>query len=295
MIDKGYFVTKNGIVYAENWFDNCAGDKDLFCEGLHVFSANRDTRSFGDGENISSMGSLFRCLLSENQYDIKKLAKQIDLCNLKDYLSEDYEGAELKDIPDGELTDAIESWSSDSDIPAFVFSDKSLFAEGFGTYCVPISVRNYSCAGDYFYDEMSSDCETEPDEVFWIDRKTFEEWGVKEEDRWDALEASRKAFEQWANGKVYGMTYRQWLEDKQCWTDEDSVGGFLGDEYYDLEKLLAEEFKEIRKADGLNDANEQTGFSAFNPDLNDGVLFERARAQKEFEKRQPLLFQSSGE
>ena len=84
------------------------------------------------------------------------------------------------------------------------------------------------------------------------------------------------------------------LKDKQCWTDEESVGGFLGDKYYNLEKLLAEEFKEIRKADGLDDANEKTGFDAFDPDLNDGVLFERAWAQKRFEKQQPLLFQSSG-
>ena len=61
-----------------------------------------------------------------------------------------------------------------------------------------ISIRNYSSAGDYFYDKMSDTSENTPDEVFWIDRKTFEEWGTPENRRDKVFDDMRKTFEDWA-------------------------------------------------------------------------------------------------
>ena len=128
-----------------------------------------------------------------------------------------------------------------------------------------ISIRNYSSAGDYFYDKMSDTSENTPDEVFWIDRKTFEEWGTPEDRHDKVFDDMRKTFEDWANGRVYGVSYQEWQEDKLCWTDEEHIGGFLGDTFYSLEKILAKALCPVEAVNNLSDANEKTGCHAFDP------------------------------
>ena len=287
MIEQGYFITKDGnVVHAENWYDECSSGYEF--EGLHIYSNNRDLCSHGQGKNISSLDSLFRCLLSENQFNIKKLAERIG-DDLKDSLDAEYRNKAIKNLDEDVLKEAIYEWSTCVDIPGYVFTDKSLFAENFPTYYMTISIRNYSSAGDYFYDKMSDTSDDVPDEVFWIDRKTFEEWGTPEDRRDEVFDDMRKTFEDWANGRVYGVSYQEWQEDKLCWADEEHVGGFLGDSFYSLEKILADALCPVEAADNLEDANEKTGCHAFDPSLNDGVLYERARVQAELDK-QPKLF-----
>lgn len=288
MIEQGYFITKDGkIVHAENWYDECSSSYEF--EGLHIYSNNRDLCSHGQGKNISSLDSLFRCLLSENQFNIKKLAERIgnDLMEFVPEFSEQV--MPLLDYSEDVLKDTIEKWAEYNDIPGYVFTDKSLFAENFPTYYMTISIRNYSSAGDYFYDKMSDTSDDVPDEVFWIDRKTFEEWGTPEDRRDEVFDDMRKTFEDWANGRVYGVSYQEWQEDKLCWADEEHVGGFLGDSFYSLEKILADALCPVEAVDNLKDANEKTGCHAFDPNLNEGVLYERARVQAELDK-QPKLF-----
>lgn len=287
MIEQGYFITKDGkIVHAENWYDECSSNYEL--DGMHVYSNNRDLCSHGQGKNISSIDSLFRCLISENQFNIKKLAERIG-DDLKDALYGEYKDKAIKDLDEDVLKEALYDWSTCTDIPGYVFTDKSLFAENFPTYYMTISIRNYSCAGDYFYDKMSDTSEDTPDEVFWIDRKTFEEWGTPEDRRDEVFDDMRKTFEDWANGRVYGVSYQEWQEDKLCWADEEHVGNFLGDSYYSLEKILADALCPVEAVDSLKDANEKTGCHAFDPSFNEGVLYERKRVQEELEK-QPKLF-----
>ena len=287
MIEQGYFITKNGkIVHAENWYDWRSSNYEL--DGMHVYSNNRDLCSHGQGKNISSIDSLFRCLISENQFNIKKLAERIG-DDLKDALYGEDKDKAIKDLDEDVLKEALYDWSTCVDIPGYVFTDKSLFAENFPTYCMTISIRNYSSAGDYFYDKMSDTSEDTPDEVFWIDRKTFEEWGTPEDRRDEVFDDMRKTFEDWANGRVYGVSYQEWQEDKVCWADEEHVGNFLGDSYYSLEKILADALCPVEAVDNLKDANEKTGCHAFDPSLNEGVLYERKRIQEELEK-QPKLF-----
>ena len=289
MIEQGYFITKDGnIVHAENWYDECADDMEFFCEGLHIYSNNRGTRSYGQGKNISSLGSLFHCLLSEGQFNIKKLAECIG-DDLKDSLDAEYKSKAIKNLDEDVLKEAIYEWSTCVDIPGYVFTDKSLFTENFPTYYMTISIRNYSSAGVYFYDKMSNTSDGVPDEVFWIDRKTFEEWGTPEDRRDEVFDDMRKTFEDWANGRVYGVSYQEWQEDKLCWADEEHVGGFIGESFYSLEKILADALCLVEAADNLKDANEKTGCHAFDPRLNDGVLYERTRVQAELDK-QPKLF-----
>ena len=289
MIEQGYFITKDGkIVHAENWYDECMNDMEFFCEGLHIYSNNRDLCSYGQGKNISSLGSLFRCLLSENQFNIKKLAERIG-DGLKDSLDSEYRNKAIKNLDEDILKEAIYEWSTCVDIPGYVFTDKSLFAENFPTYYMTISIRNYSSAGDYFYDKMPDTSENTPDEVFWIDRKTFEEWGTPENRRDKVFDDMRKTFEDWANGQVYGVSYQEWQEDKLCWADEEHVAGFLGDTFYSLEKILAEALCPVEAVNNLSDANEKTGCHAFDPSLNEGVLYERACIQAKLDK-QPKLF-----
>lgn len=287
MIEQGYFITKDGnVVHAENWYDECSSSYEF--EGLHIYSNNRDLCSHGQGKNISSLDSLFRCLLSENQFNIKKLAERIG-DDLKDSLDAEYRNKAIKNLDEDVLKEAIYEWSTCVDIPGYVFTDKSLFAENFPTYYMTISIRNYSSAGDYFYDKMSDTSDDVPDEVFWIDRKTFEEWGTPEDRRDEVFDDMRKTFEDWANGRVYGVSYQEWQEDKLCWADEEHVGGFIGESFYSLEKILADALCPVETADNLKDANEKTGCHAFDPSLNDGVLYERARVQAELDK-QPKLF-----
>lgn len=288
MIEQGYFITKYGkIIYAENWVDECFSDYDF--DGLHIYSNNRDLCSYGQGKNIKSLDGLFRCLISEGQFNIKKLAERIG-DEFKDYLDDEYKDKAIKDIDEDILEDAIQIWSEYADIPGYVFTDKSLFAENFPTYYMTISIRNYSSAGDYFYDKMPDTSENTPDEVFWIDRKTFEEWGTPEDRRDKVFNDMRKTFEDWANGQVYGVSYQEWQEDKHCWTEEEHIGGFIGESFYDLKVLLTEVVGTVEKADNLDDANEKVSGHAFDPSLNDGVLYERACIQAEFDSQQPMLF-----
>ena len=148
MIEQGYFITKDGkIVHAENWYDECSSSYEF--EGLHIYSNNRNLCSYGQGKNIGSLGSLFRCLLSENQFNIKKLAERIG-DDLKDSLDAEYRNKAIKNLDEDVLEEAIYDWSTCVDIPGYVFTDKSLFAENFPTYYMTISISSYSSAGDYF-------------------------------------------------------------------------------------------------------------------------------------------------
>ena len=287
MIEQGYFITKYGeIIHAENWVDEGFSDYDF--DGLHIYSNNRDLRSYGQGKNIKSLDGLFRCLISEGQFNIKKLAERIG-DELKDYLDDEYKDKAIKDIDESVLEDAIQIWSEYGDIPGYVFTDKSLFAENFPTYYMTVCVRSFSSAGDYYYNRMSDTSDETPDEVFWIDRETFEAMGISEDDRDEALDGMLKTFEDWANARIYGLSYQKWQEDKHCWTEEEHIGGFIGRSFYDLKVLLTEVVGTVEKADNLDDANEKVSGHAFDPSLNDGVLYERARVQAELDK-QPKLF-----
>lgn len=287
MIKQGYFITKYGeIIYAENWVDEGFSDYDF--DGLHIYSNNRDLRSYGQGKNIKSLDGLFRCLISEGQFNIKKLAERIG-DELKDYLDDEYKDKAIKDIDESVLEDTIQIWSEYADIPGYVFTDKSLFAENFPTYYMTINIRNYSSAGDYFYDKMSDTSDETPDEVFWIDRETFEAMGISEDDRDEVFNDMRKTFEDWANGRIYGLSYQKWQEDKHCWTEKEHIGGFIGESFYDLKVLLTNVVGTVEETDSLDDANEKAGGHAFDPSLNDGVLYEQARVQAELDK-QPKLF-----
>ena len=129
MIEQGYFITKDSkIIHAENWYDECSSSYEF--EGLHIYSNNRDLCSYGQGKNISSLDSLFRCLLSENQFNIKKLAERIG-DGLKDSLDTKYRNKAIKNLDEDILKEAIYDWSTCVDIPGYVFTDKSLFAENF--------------------------------------------------------------------------------------------------------------------------------------------------------------------
>ena len=287
MIEQGYFITKYGeIIHAENWVDEGFSDYDF--DGLHIYSNNYDLRSYGQGKNIKSLNGLFRCLISEGQFNIKKLAERIG-DELKDYLDDEYKDKAIKDIDESVLEDAIQIWSEYADIPGYAFTDKSLFAENFPTYYMTVCVRSFSNAGDYYYNRMSDTSDETPDEVFWIDRETFETMGISEDDRDEALDGMLKTFEDWANARIYGLSYQKWQEDKHCWTEEEHIGGFIGESFYDLKVLLTDVVGTVEKTDNLDDANEKAGGHAFDPSLNDGVLYERARVQAELDK-QPKLF-----
>ena len=287
MIKQGYFITKYGeIIHAENWVDESFSDYDF--DGLHIYSNNRDLRSYGQGKNIKSLNGLFRCLISEGQFNIKKLAERIG-DELKDCLDDEYKDKAIKDIDESVLEDAIQIWSEYADIPGYVFTDKSLFAENFPTYYMTVCVRSFSSAGDYYYNRMSDTSDETPDEVFWVDRETFEAMEIPEDGRDEALDDMLKTFEDWTNGRIYGLSYQKWQEDKHCWTEEEHIGGFIGESFYDLKVLLTEVVGTVEKADNLDDANEKAGGHAFDPSLNDGVLYERARVQAELDK-QPKLF-----
>lgn len=287
MIEQGYFITKYGeIIHAENWEDEWNSGYDF--DGLNIYSNNRDLFSYGQGKNIRSLGNLFSCLIAEGQFNIKKLAERIG-DELKEHLDAEYKDKAIKDLDEDVLEDAIQDWLMYVDIPGYVFTDKSLFAENFPTYYMTIHLRNYSCAGDYFYDRMSDTSDEIPDEVFWVDRETFEAMEVPEDGRDEVLDNMRKAFEDWANGRVYGLSYQKWQEDKLCWTEEEHIGGFLGSSFYDLKTILTDVVGTVEKADNLADANEKAGGHAFDPSLNDGVLYERKR-RAEFDSQQPMLF-----
>lgn len=287
MIEQGYFITKYGeIIHAENWEDEWSSIYDF--DGLHIYSNNHDLCSYGQGKNIKSLDGLFRCLISEGQFNIRKLAEHIGE-KLRDALTDEYKDQAIKDLDEDVLEDALQEWSTYTDIPGYVFTDKSLFMENFPTYYMTISFRNYSCAGDYFYDRMPDTSDEIPDAVFWIDRETFEAWETPEDHRDEVLDDMRKAFEDWANGRIYGLSYQKWQEDKACWTEEDHIGGFLGESFYSLEAILTDAVGTVEAADSLADANEKTGDHAFDPSLNDGVLYERARIA-ELDKQQLRLF-----
>ena len=287
MIKQGYFITKYGeIIYAENWVDEGFSDYDF--DGLHIYSNNRDLSSYGQGKNIKSLDGLFRCLISEGQFNIKKLAERIGN-EFKDYLDEEYKDKAIKDIDENVLEDAIQIWSEYADIPGYVFTDKSLFAENFPTYYMTVCVRSFSNAGDYYYNRMSDTSDETPDEVFWIDRETFEAMEIPEDGRDEVLDDMLKTFEDWANARIYGLSYQKWQEDKLCWTEEEHIGGFIGKSFYDLKVLLTDVVGTVEETDSLDDANEKAGGHAFDPSLNDGVLYERARVQAELDK-QPKLF-----
>ena len=287
MIKQGYFITKYGeIIYAENWVDEGFSDYDF--DGLHIYSNNRDLRSYGQGKNIKSLDGLFRCLISEGQFNIKKLAERIG-DEFKDCLDDEYKDKAIKDIDESVLEDAIQIWSEYADIPGYVFTDKSLFAENFPTYYMTVCVRSFSNAGDYYYNRMSDTSDETPDEVFWVDRETFEVMEIPEDDRDEALDDMLKTFEDWANARIYGLSYQKWQEDKHCWTEKEHIGGFIGKSFYDLKVLLTDVVGTVEKADNLDDANEKVSGHAFDPSFNDGVLYERARVQAELDK-QPKLF-----
>lgn len=287
MIKQGYFITKYGeIIHAENWVDESFSDYDF--DGLHIYSNNRDLCSYGQGKNIKSLDGLFRCLLSENQFNIKKLAERIG-DGLKDSLDAEYRNKAIKNLDEDILKEAIYEWSTCVNIPGYVFTDKSLFAENFPTYYMTVCVRSFSSAGDYYYNRMSDTSDETPDEVFWIDRETFEAMGISEDDRDEALDDMLKTFEDWANARIYGLSYQKWQEDKHCWTEKEHIGGFIGRSFYDLKVLLTEVAGTVEKADNLDDANGKAGCHAFDPSFNDGVLYERARVQAELDK-QPKLF-----
>ena len=287
MIKQGYFITKYGeIIHAENWVDEGFSDYDF--DGLHIYSNNRDLRSYGQGKNIKSLDGLFRCLISEGQFNIKKLAERIG-DEFKDYLDDEYKDKAIKDIDENVLEDTIQIWSEYADIPGYVFTDKSLFAENFPTYYMTVCVRSFSNAGDYYYNRMSDTSDETPDEVFWVDRETFEVMEIPEDGRDEALDDMLKTFEDWANARIYGLSYQKWQEDKLCWTEEEHIGGFIGESFYDLKVLLTDVVGTVEETDSLDDANEKAGGHAFDPSLNDGVLYERARVQAELDK-QPKLF-----
>ena len=287
MIKQGYFITKYGeIIHAENWVDEGFSDYDF--DGLHIYSNNRDLRSYGQGKNIKSLDGLFRCLISEGQFNIKKLAERIG-DEFKDYLDDEYKDKAIKDIDENVLEDAIQIWSEYADIPGYVFTDKSLFAENFPTYYMTVCVRSFSNAGDYYYNRMSDTSDETPDEVFWVDRETFEVMEIPEDGRDEALDDMLKTFEDWANARIYGLSYQKWQEDKLCWTEEEHIGSFIGESFYDLKVLLTDVVGTVEETDSLDDANEKAGGHAFDPSLNDGVLYERARVQAELDK-QPKLF-----
>lgn len=291
-INKGYLVTKNGkIVYAENWYDEIA-DYDLFNEGLHVFSNEYNHCSFGDGKEFKNLGSLFRSFLHDKQYNIKKLAESIkdELIEVSENFDEDIQTAlkadKIGDISESNLIDLIEEWSEYYDIPAKVFSNSELFAENFPYYCCAIYRKCYSNAGDSYYSKVDDGT---VDAVFWVDRTTVDSWGTAEEDRADMMTGIIKTFEDWANGNCYGISYRIWDEEKLCWTEEEHVGGFLGSDFYNLEKICEDALEDAAEIKELSEANELTGSHAFDQELNDGVLYERARIQAELDK-QPKLF-----
>lgn len=287
MIEQGYFITKYGeIIHAENWVDEGFSDYDF--DGLHIYSNNHDLCSYGQGKNIKSLEGLFRCLISEGQFNIKKLAERIG-DEFKDYLDDEYKDKAIKDIDESVLEDAIQIWSEYGDIPGYVFTDKSLFAENFPTYYMTVCVRSFSSAGDYYYNRMSDTSDETPDEVFWVDRETFEAMEIPEDGRDEVLDDMLKTFEDWANARIYGLSYQKWQEDKHCWTEEEHIGGFIGESFYDLKVLLTDVVGTVEKADNLDDANEKVSGHAFDPSLNDGVLYERARVQAELDK-QPKLF-----
>ena len=287
MIEQGYFITKYGeIIHAENWVDEGFSDYDF--DGLHIYSNNHDLCSYGQGKNIKSLEGLFRCLISEGQFNIKKLAERIG-DEFKDYLDDEYKDKAIKDIDESVLEDAIQIWSEYGDIPGYVFTDKSLFAENFPTYYMTVCVRSFSNAGDYYYNRMSDTSDETPDEVFWVDRETFEAMEIPEDGRDEVLDDMLKTFEDWANARIYGLSYQKWQEDKHCWTEEEHIGGFIGESFYDLKVLLTDVVGTVEKADNLDDANEKVSGHAFDPSLNDGVLYERARVQAELDK-QPKLF-----
>ena len=287
MIEQGYFITKYGeIIHAENWVDEGFSDYDF--DGLHIYSNNHDLCSYGQGKNIKSLEGLFRCLISEGQFNIKKLAERIG-DEFKDYLDDEYKDKAIKDIDESVLEDAIQIWSEYGDIPGYVFTDKSLFAENFPTYYMTVCVRSFSNAGDYYYNRMSDTSDETPDEVFWVDRETFEAMEIPEDGRDEVLDDMLKTFEDWANARIYGLSYQKWQEDKHCWTEEEHIGGFIGESFYDLKVLLTDVVGTVEKADNLDDANEKVSGHAFDPSLTDGVLYERARVQAELDK-QPKLF-----
>lgn len=301
---KGYFLDKNGkLHYAESVYDGDGFDYDDFCDGLQVYSNDRDHRSCGDGEHFKSVEQLFSGFVNDGQFNVKKLAEKLNV-TVDDYCEYDWAAEDIKervengetvtinDISDDELKEYFaERYPDICMIPAFVFTDRELLAENFPYYSTGIRMRNYSCAGPTFWDSGYDSEDQEPDAVMWIDRETFEKsWGTAEENRFEQLENTIKTFQDWANGNVFGLRWRDWDEEKDCWTEEDSVWGFVGEDYYDLEILLVEEyeptvtegvrrpivktFESLDKMSGMLDHLPKKPFSV---EMNDGVLLARER------------------
>ena len=98
------------------------------------------------------------------------------------------------------------------------------------------------------------------------------------------LKSSIKEFESWANGYIFGLTTQIWDEQRDCWTEEDNIGGFLGD-YYDIERLIEDNKGEISYIDNLEDTHFDK--KPFPVEMNHSILYERKR-QKEWEERNQL-------
>ena len=282
IISKGYFVTKdNQIIYAENWYD---ADSDYieFNDGLNVYSDMRDMSSWGDGKEYKSLSGLFCTFLQDGQFNIKKLAKLVEE-ELIDYIPKEYEEnieeKNINGISEEDLKEMLEQWSLDYDIPSFVFSQQDLFTDNFPYCCKAVRIRNYSNAGDYFFDIVCDD--NPPDMVFWVDYDTIASIGVSEENIDTCITQAINTFGDWINGHIFGITYQIWDEDEAIWSEEESIGGFLGDEYYDIVEILKEESSDsITEVASLDEANEKTGLHAFDVSYNNGVRYERSRTSK---------------
>lgn len=296
-IKTGYLVTSEGkLKYVENWYDECPMDADFFAEGLNLFSNYRERSSFADGNSYSSVESVFRQFVADKQFDIKKLVKKLKL-TIKDYYEYDNE-EEIKNIEDlsvEKLTDYLtDYWCEWNTIPAWIFTDKEILADNFPYFCSSVSLRNYSCAGDWFYD-IGSMSDNEPDMICWLERKVLvDEWGCDASAGYDRLGELLGWYQDWANGNVYGLSYRNWDTESKCWSEIENIGGFLGDDNYDIEKIVTSQWMatkdDIIPVTTLEEINKEYGFDAYPVELNDGVLYERQRIEKLREELQPKLF-----
>lgn len=287
-IESRYYFDKNGtLYYSENWYDTNYLEFSEYDDSLNAYSNLKDYSRIRDGENFNSIEELFIGFINDGQYNLHKLINKLKLTidDYKDYTEVDESVESISDLTDDELTSFLTDWYSEYNrIPAWVFTDTSILSENHSYYSTSCSITNYSCAGNTYWNPDNID-EDEPDFVFWIDKQTFNDYGVIEDSRYDHLRCSIKVFENWANGYVFGLTTQTWDEQRDCWTEEDNIGGFLGN-YYDIERLIEEDNKgDINYIDNLEDAHFDK--KPFPVEMNNSILYERKR-QKEWEDRNQL-------
>lgn len=256
-IESRYYFDKNGtLCYSENWYDTgCLNFSEYYNDSLNAYSNLIDYCSIMDGENFNSIEGLFRMFVTDGQYNLQRLIDKLELTidDYKDYTEVDESIESISELTTNELIDFLTDWYSEyRRIPAWIFTDTAILSENHPYYSTSCSITNYSSAGDTYWNPDNVD-DDEPDFVFWVDRKNLS--SIDNEDaRYDQLKNSIKDFENWNNGYTFGLTTQTWDEQRDCWIDEYSTCGFLGDEYYNIEELINEmNGHEVKYVNNLED------------------------------------------